>query len=346
MIRISVIMKIILSVLFFVTSAAADTLTVNFDNGSWEPLVRRYGPNDNPAQQDTNYTVRVVDGLARFQMPAGTPGARMTGFLDLPASMVPVEGELFVEWTFTNVPELLGLGSATQIAIAGCYIRGDMNHWQGGLFGDYWGAMVYAGGQRVSALRQGNINLQSEPFTATQTASYRIRKTAQNRLQLWAKYDNANWHQVGSDVSITLNPNTAGASYNVAVTHVRVLDLSGKAVDVAADDFLWYGDNFPPVTDIAKEEKAPAKMSLPQNYPNPFNARTYFNFTLKEKSNIILQVYDLTGRKIAEIMNENKETGAHRLEFNAVEFGLSGGIYFYRLQSGETIKTGKMMVVR
>ena len=213
-------------------------LLVDFDNGDFAPLVRSFGPTDNPATADPAYTVEVTNGRARFIAPAAAPGPRLTGFLDLPSDLTPVAGEFSFEWTFPVVSELTALGAAEPQApvVAGCYIRGDLGAWQGGQFGDYWLGMVRVGGNLVSAIRQGNQQLVSEPFTATAAVRYRLEKTSDNRLRLFAAYDDQSFHQVGDDVVIAVNP---GASADVAVMHLRVLDLSGTAIDVSADDFEW-----------------------------------------------------------------------------------------------------------
>lgn len=212
-------------------------LTVSFDDGTFGPLVRSYGPNDNPQQADPRFTVEVSNGQARYLAPAAGVGPRLTGFLDLPADRVPITTPLTHEWTFPQVSELMALGGAqgTGVAIAGCYIRGELGHWVGGSFGDYWFGFVRSGGSRVSAIRQGNTNLVTEPFTATQSVSYRIEKNGRT-LRLFARYDAGAWHAVGEPVTLTLN---AGGSEAVAMTHVRILDTSGTAVSVTADDFQW-----------------------------------------------------------------------------------------------------------
>ena len=58
-------------------------------------------------------------------------------------------------------------------------------------------------------------------------------------LRLFANYDNQGWHQVGRDIQIRLNP---GGSDAVAMSHLRVLDTSGAAIRVTADDFVWSGE--------------------------------------------------------------------------------------------------------
>ncbi len=334
----------LLFVLPNVLELKADTLRVGFEDNDWFSLLLRYGPNDNPAQQDTNYTVKIFNGQAHYIIPSGTPGVRMSGFLDLPENMVPIKGNLNIEWTFPDVSQLLTLGSTTQFAIAGCYIRGEMNHWQGGLFGDYWFAFANVNGQKLSVIRQGNANLYTEPFTATQAVIYQIKKNGDNIFQFWVKYDSENWHQVGNDITISLNPNTVGANYDVAVTHVRVLDLSGIAVDVSADDFIWYGDNI--ITTVDEDKVTSRNFELYNNYPNPFNPTTTIKFSLNEQMPIKVVITDLLGRYIATISEGTFNKGIYTKTLNADLYNLSSGIYIYTLQTPKRIISKKMLLLK
>lgn len=86
---------------------------------------------------------------------------------------------------------------------------------------------------------------------------------------------------------------------------------------------------------------------LKQNFPNPFNPSTVISFNIspdaKQKmSNVKIVVFDITGKKIAELMNEMKGPGEYSVTFNAAEF--SSGIYFYRLFADETVIDSKKML--
>jgi len=92
---------------------------------------------------------------------------------------------------------------------------------------------------------------------------------------------------------------------------------------------------------------------LGQNYPNPFNPSTKIKFTipqsviLSEAKNLIpvqLKVYDILGNEVATLVNEEKPAGIYEVEFDA--FGLSSGIYFYKLNSGNFVQTKKMILLR
>ncbi len=215
-----------------------ETLEVDFNAGGYDPLQLSFGPTDDPTTSDPAYTVSVIDGQAHYLAPQREPGIAFTGMFDLPEDWVPIENEMTHQWTFPQADQLLGLGGSSPLAwaIAGCYIRGDMYHWAGGLFGDYWFGFFQDASGAYSVIRQGEMNLSSEPFTAQVSVSYRIEKVDGTTLRLQANYDRNGWHQVGEDVTIALNEEGSDA---VAITHLRIGDTSGNPIDVVADDFIW-----------------------------------------------------------------------------------------------------------
>jgi hypothetical protein len=81
-----------------------------------------------------------------------------------------------------------------------------------------------------------------------------------------------------------------------------------------------------------------------QNYPNPFRINTTIKFTLPKASHVTLSVFDMSGKEVAVLINKYKQTGEHQVPFNAKK--LANGIYFYRLRSGDLVRTGKMVVAR
>ncbi len=71
----------------------------------------------------------------------------------------------------------------------------------------------------------------------------------------------------------------------------------------------------------------PGDFTLSQNYPNPFNPTTNIEFTLLEKTNVELTVYNLIGQKVATLVNDNLSAGIHKAQWNASK--LPSGIYIY-----------------
>lgn len=88
----------------------------------------------------------------------------------------------------------------------------------------------------------------------------------------------------------------------------------------------------------------PDKISLYQNYPNPFNPSTQIKYDLSKTQPVHLTIYDITGRKVAVLVNEKQSAGAHIITFNAN--GLSSGVYFYRLEAGDFVQTRKMVLIK
>jgi hypothetical protein len=80
------------------------------------------------------------------------------------------------------------------------------------------------------------------------------------------------------------------------------------------------------------------------NYPNPFNPITTIRYELPKNIKVNISVYDILGRKVKELVNEEKEAGRYEIQFNAGN--LSSGCYFYRIITKDFVKTMKMMVVK
>lgn len=90
--------------------------------------------------------------------------------------------------------------------------------------------------------------------------------------------------------------------------------------------------------------EAPANFALEQNYPNPFNPTTSIKYQLSSISNVSLKVYDVIGREIATLVNEQKAPGNYEVKFDGNKY--ASGIYFYRLQSGSFVKTKKLLLLK
>ena len=86
------------------------------------------------------------------------------------------------------------------------------------------------------------------------------------------------------------------------------------------------------------------EFSLEQNYPNPFNPSTTIKYSIPSSGFVSLKVYDVLGNEVATLINEEKSAGSYEVEFSAA--GLSSGIYFYKLQSGNLVETKKMILLR
>ncbi len=83
---------------------------------------------------------------------------------------------------------------------------------------------------------------------------------------------------------------------------------------------------------------------LTQNYPNPFNPTTNLKYSVKEKGFVSLKVYDLLGKEVADLVNEDKDIGHHSVNFNASE--LPSGIYIYSIKVNDFSKSNKVLLLK
>jgi len=96
--------------------------------------------------------------------------------------------------------------------------------------------------------------------------------------------------------------------------------------------------------DVVDEPTLPASFKLFQNYPNPFNPATSIKYTVSSIMNVRLTVYDILGREVAILVNEEKFPGSYEVKFNASH--LSSGTYFYVLRAGNFSETKKMILMK
>ena len=97
------------------------------------------------------------------------------------------------------------------------------------------------------------------------------------------------------------------------------------------------------ILNVGSEQNLLSDYYLSQNYPNPFNSMTQINFSLPKTSKVIINIYNMLGEKVAELLNEEKVAGKYRIEFDASKY--SSGVYFYQFNTGDYIKTKKMILL-
>jgi len=118
-------------------------------------------------------------------------------------------------------------------------------------------------------------------------------------------------------------------------------------LDLYADDQLIWQDSFSVdlITDIAENRSSlPREFALKQNHPNPFNPVTMINYQLSMTNDVELSIYNVTGQKVATLVQETQRAGSHQVEWDAS--GFASGIYYYRLEAGEFVDVKKMVLIR
>lgn len=106
--------------------------------------------------------------------------------------------------------------------------------------------------------------------------------------------------------------------------------------------FILTGDSPTSVEDT--KNTIPGQFVLKQNYPNPFNPSTTIEFSLPTRTNVELIVYNILGKKVAELANGNYESGNYSIVFDAKN--LPSGVYFYQLKTDNFIQVKKMQLIK
>lgn len=138
-----------------------------------------------------------------------------------------------------------------------------------------------------------------------------------------------------TDTTVTLKKLSLNKIYTWSVMALNQFGSSGLAEPFKFKTIVSSGIN---------DETVPNTYTLKQNYPNPFNPTTEISFSIPSSGLTILRVYNLLGQQVAELLNKNISVGSYTVEFNAAN--LPSGVYLYVLQSGSSVLSKKMMLVK
>jgi hypothetical protein len=120
---------------------------------------------------------------------------------------------------------------------------------------------------------------------------------------------------------------------------------TGAAITSTNGDALIVKINTSTMTGITgAENEIPSDYSLSQNYPNPFNPSTKISFSIPKASFVKMAVYDITGREVETLVNEQLNAGTFEVDFNASK--LTSGVYFYRISAEDFVETRKMILTK
>ena len=122
------------------------------------------------------------------------------------------------------------------------------------------------------------------------------------------------------------------------------VDFDGETRDTVSTDIG--ADEFKGTTIVAVNDKVmqPLEFKLEQNYPNPFNPSTTIKYSIPQAAFVSLKVYDLLGREVASLINDEKPAGYYEVKWNGENF--ASGIYFYKIEAGSFVETKKMILIK
>ncbi len=122
---------------------------------------------------------------------------------------------------------------------------------------------------------------------------------------------------------------------------------------VSSDAFIFMIDDIevlaPNGTPISSDDVELAGNALLNNYPNPFNPETTIAFNVKDAGDVTIDIYNIKGQKVKQLVNDNYSTGIHTVVWNGQDDNnnkVSSGVYFYKMRSGKYSKTKKMILMK
>jgi hypothetical protein len=205
----------------------------------------------------------------------------------------------------------------------------------------------------ITLLDNGNLHT-PKPFS--RVMEYKLDETLMTCTKVWEYRDSLNGTVVATpamgSVQRLPNGNTLigwGLNPSPAITEVKpdgtkVFEMSFTAPNVSfrAFRFPWTGAN-----SAVAHNTAASSFSLAQNYPNPFGGAsplTTIAYSLKKSSHVNLAIFDVTGREVQRLVNEDLTPGNYKTAFTAGQ--LPSGVYEYRLNAGGVTEARTMLLVR
>lgn len=136
---------------------------------------------------------------------------------------------------------------------------------------------------------------------------------------------------------------------NPTTYRAHIIYLADQTTGVGPfDNILTNNDLVYTTFDITLTSADPTPVAstfeLAQNYPNPFNPSTNIKYSIAERSNVTIKVYDMLGSEVATLVNQVQDAGVHNVVFNASS--LASGMYVYTITAGNFTATKKMMLLK
>jgi hypothetical protein len=139
-----------------------------------------------------------------------------------------------------------------------------------------------------------------------------------------------------------LNPN----AHQYKVRFHFISDSSRTWAGIVLDDIGW---SMGPGTAVEDYAALPGILTLSQNYPNPFNPETNIDFSLPSRSNVRIEVFDILGRRVDLLLDEEMSAGNYSVRWNGTDFSgspVSSGVYFYRVTTDHGSRQQKMTLLK
>ncbi len=177
-------------------------------------------------------------------------------------------------------------------------------------------------------------------------------------------YDRRNHSSTATDVFMALSTDGGTTFSNFMVSESPFTpsqsDYLGHYIGVSAHSNIvrpvWtrIDNHFPslwtaiidstPTVSLSSRPYIPSDFLLAHNFPNPFNSSTTIRYAIPQSSNVVIKVFDILGREIDILKNEEQTAAAYEITWHAKD--IPSGIYFYQLRAGSFVETKKLLLMR
>ncbi|MFZ1517423.1 MAG: two-component regulator propeller domain-containing protein [Ignavibacteriaceae bacterium] len=187
----------------------------------------------------------------------------------------------------------------------------------------------------TASINQNDVNLNWQTATETNNQGFQIdrRKTQDERSEEWENIGFVNGKGTTTETQ----------SYSFVDENLTAGKYRYRLKQIDFDGTFEYSNT------IEVEINSPTKFSLEQNFPNPFNPNTNIQYAISSRQFVTLKVYDVLGKEIATLVNEEKPAGNYEVKFDVAQESFpanASGVYFYQLKAGEYIETKKMILMK
>lgn len=182
----------------------------------------------------------------------------------------------------------------------------------------------------VATTKGRDVILNWTTATEVNTAGFEIERKLVSQEKAQAKWENVGFVRGNGNSNRPIEYTFTDTKLNTGKYAYRL-----KMID--NDGSYEYSD------EVQVEIGKPDVTKIEQNYPNAFNPATKIEYQLANPSKVVIEVYNITGEKIAELVNSEQVEGYYSLVFDASKYGLASGIYFYRMIAMDRV-TGKNVV--
>jgi len=168
-------------------------------------------------------------------------------------------------------------------------------------------------------------------YGVTGTTSYKLQVSKSNTFStIWLE------KSALADTSLVVSQLDSNATYYWRVYASNVAGMSSASS-------VWNFVTKIPVG-ITKIDQFPTTYMLSQNFPNPFNPTTVIRYDLPKEGLVTLKVYDMLGKEVTVLVNQNQSVGKYSVTFDASS--LTSGVYIYRIQANDFISVKKLLLLK